>query len=209
MTLARWHERFQGKLAGSVYAAAPPDRVDTAIALARAGLDVHVDLIGDANDAHVGVGLADLRAMAAHVERDRIGVHLIGSSGYVASVLEAVLELRPAVVFLPWASFTFESSAAIRTAGGSPWITLWDEWDGTGSPLWEGDPDGVLVMLIEPGTTGTARLDRLGLVSACAAVKPVAVDGGVNHDLSPHCLQAGAQNLVVGRALLNPEGTTP
>ena len=41
---------------------------------------------------------------------------------------------------------------AIRAAGGAAWIAVWREWDGARRSTWPTDPDGVLVMLIEPGT---------------------------------------------------------
>jgi pentose-5-phosphate-3-epimerase len=202
--LAPWHTRFPALLAGSVYAVPPFERRRTAAALADAGLDVHVDLMAPGEGLPVGVGLDELRAIATRVSSKRIGVHLIGSVDFVDEVLPTVLETRPAKVFLPWAAFTEHRATLVRAAGSSPWIALWTEWDGTGMPPWPTQPDGVLVMLIEPGSSDTCRLDRLELATSCAAVLPVNVDGGVTEDVAPLCVTAGVESMVVGRALLAP-----
>lgn len=205
--LAQWHQDFRGSLAGSVYAATG-SRVALAHDLAHAGLDVHVDVMAVSEGLPAGVSLADLQMISATVDRHRIGVHLIGSADYVDAVLPKILALRPGVVFLPWHAFSDERANAIRVSGGSAWIAVWREWDGLEDPRWPSDPDGVLVMLIEPGTTDRSRLDRLRLVSACTAMfseLPVAVDGGVTEEIAPMCAAAGVSQMVVGRALLTAE----
>ena len=205
--LAPWHTDFAGTLAGSVYAA-PGSRVAAAHALVESGHDVHVDVMAASEGLPVGVSLADLQAISATTDPRRVGVHVIGSCDFVDAVLPKILPLGPGVVFLPWPSFTPERADAIRATGGTAWIAVWREWDGQDAPQWLTDPDGVLVMLIEPGTTDTCRLDRLDLVTACTtrfAELPVAVDGGVTQDIAPLCAAAGAHQMVVGRALLTSE----
>jgi hypothetical protein len=205
--LASWHHDFPGLLAGSVYAATG-SRVAAAQALAETGLDVHVDVMAVSEGLPAGVSLAELQMISAAVDRQRIGVHLIGSGEFVDAVLPKILALRPGVVFLPWQAFTLARAQAIRAAGGSAWIAVWREWDGLGDPPWPTDPDGVLVMLIEPGTRDRCRLDRLGVVTACTArfsKLPVAVDGGVTEEIAPLCAAAGVHQMVVGRALLTSE----
>ncbi|WP_422746755.1 ribulose phosphate epimerase [Mycobacterium sp. WMMD1722] len=208
--LAPWHERFGGRIAGSVYAVAPRQRIAAARDLAGAGLDVHVDVMAEAEGLPAGVSLAELSRIAGVVDSARLGVHLIGSPAFVDATLPAVLAHRPATVFLPWAAFSAPRVQAVRAAGGAAWIAVWDEWDGS-PPVWPETPDGVLVMLIEPGTADRARTDRLGIVSACAPQLPVIVDGGVTEDLAPLCITAGVESMVVGRALLpDPaKGRTP
>ena len=214
--LAPWHRRFPGQLAGSVYAAAPEARIDTAEALSAAGLDVHVDVMAEAEGLPAGVSLAELNRIAAAVDPARIGVHLIGSPDFVDTILASVLAVRPAVVFLPWAAFSVERADAVRAAGAQAWVALWQEWDGldeNSAPTWPSTPDGVLVMLIEPGTKDRCALGRLAVVTACAGDLPVAVDGGVTESVAELCVTAGASSIVVGRALLagtptaSPEGT--
>ena len=205
--LATWHHDFPGVLAGSVYAA-PDSRVATAQTLAAAGIDVHIDVMAVSEGLPPGVSLAELQMISAVVDRERIGVHLIGSGDYVDAVLPKILALRPGVVFLPWPAFTAERAKAIRAHDGGAWIAVWREWDGLGDPRWPAEPDGVLVMLIEPGTRDRCRLDRLGLVTACTTRftgLPVAVDGGVTKEIAPLCAASGVRQMVVGRALLTSE----
>ncbi|MBO0676009.1 ribulose phosphate epimerase [Mycolicibacterium sp. S2-37] len=213
--LAPWYERFPGRIAGSVYAVAPADRAAIAGEMADVGLDVHVDVMAESEGLPTGVSVAELSAIAQTVDRTRpdagVDVHLIGSPDFVDATLGAVLEHRPSKVFLPWAAFTEHRARSIRAAGGSAWIALWKEWNGFGPARWPATPDGVLVMLIEPGTTDRCRLDRLGIVTACVPHLPVIVDGGVTEDIAPLCITAGAESLVVGRALLPApaKGNTP
>lgn len=202
--LAFWRQSFPGRVAGSVYTVPPAERTRTARDLADAGLDVHVDMMASDEGYPVGVGIDGLRDIAAAVDPERVGVQLIGSAVFVDAVLPEVLSTRPGKVFLPWHVFTADRADAVRAAGGAAWIACWDEWDGNGSPPWPASPDGALVMLIEPGTSGTCRLSQLAVVSAFANEVPVNVDGGVTEDVAPLCLTAGAESMVVGRALLAP-----
>lgn len=206
--IADWRDRFPGRVAGSVYAAAPADRVRAARELADAGLDVHVDVMSNDEGHPDGVSLGELREIAATVQRSRIGVHLIGSPAFVDAALPEVLSTRPGRVFLPWRAFTADRAENVRSVGSAAWIAVWDEWDGIGSASWPARPDGALVMLIEPGTSGSCRLSQLAVVSACAPDMPVHVDGGVTEDVAPLCLAAGAESMVVGRALLSPHPLT-
>lgn len=199
-TLAPWHTRFPGRIAGSVYAVEPGERIAAAREMADAGVDVHIDMMAEAEGLPAGVSLAELTGIADAVDPARLGVHLIGSPDFVGATLPTVLAHRPATVFLPWASFTESRAQAVRAAGGAAWIAVWDEWDGA-APGWPATPDGVLVMLIEPGTRDACRTDRLDLVAACAPLS-VIVDGGVTEVVAPQCLRAGAESMVVGRALL-------
>lgn len=203
IALAPWHRDFPGLLAGSVYSATE-DRVAAALTLADTGLDVHVDVMAVSEGLPAGVSLAELQMISTAVDRKKIGVHLIGSADFVDAVLPKILAFHPGAVFLPWQAFTPERAHAIRDAGGSAWIAVWREWDGLADPQWPAEPDGVLVMLIEPGTKDRCGLDRLSLVTACTTRTelPVAVDGGVTEEIAPLCAAAGARQIVVGRALL-------
>jgi hypothetical protein len=163
---------------------------------------VHIDVMAASEGLPTGVSLAELQMISDVVDRRRIGVHLIGSADFVDAVLPKILALRPGVVFLPWHAFTDARAGAVRTAGCSAWIAVWREWDGHGAPAWPVAPDGVLVMMIQPGTRDTCSLGRLSVVEACASELPVAVDGGVTEAVAPLCLFAGAQSLVAGRSLL-------
>ncbi|WP_193048102.1 beta/alpha barrel domain-containing protein [Mycolicibacterium baixiangningiae] len=202
-TLAPWHREFPGLLAGSVYAVSPEARTAAALMMRDAGIDVHVDVMADGEGLPAGVSPAELSDIATALGPSRFDVHLIGSSGFVDDALPDVLSHAPQKVFLPWAAFTEERANAVRDAGGSAWVALWQEWDATGAPAWPTPPDGVLVMLIEPGTRARCRTDRLAIVRALAARLPVIVDGGVMKDIAPLCVTAGVESMVVGRALLS------
>jgi pentose-5-phosphate-3-epimerase len=203
--LAPWHERFPGRLAGSVYAAPHGSRIFAAQLLSAAGLDVHVDVMAETEGRPAGVSMAELADIVAAVGPSKVEVHLIGSPEFVDTKLLRILQVRPARVFLPWDSFTERRADALRAAGSSAWISLWTEWDGTVAPRWRATPDGALVMLIEPGSRNHCRVDRLGIVTAFASENPgmpVIVDGGITEDIAPLCVTAGVESMVVGRALL-------
>lgn len=200
--LAPWHTEFAGRLAGSVYAAPPSARLETARRLADAGLDIHIDVMAADEGLPAGVSPAEIAEIAAAVGSARLDIHLIGSPAFVDATVPDLLALAPAKIFLPWAAFTEPRAGLIRRAGSAAWIALWKEWDGFDEPHWPAVPDGVLVMLIEPGTKDRCRVERLGIVTACAPELPVIVDGGVTEDIAPLCITAGVESMVVGRALL-------
>ena len=203
--LAPWHERFPGRLAGSVYAAPPGSRIAAAQSLSDAGLDVHVDVMAESGGLPAGVSMAELADIVAAVGPSRVEVHLIGSPEFVDTKLLRILQVRPAKVYLPWDAFTERRADALRAVGSSALISLWTEWDGAVAPRWRATPDGALVMLIEPGTRDRCRVDRLGIVTAVASENPgmpVIVDGGITEDIAPLCVTAGVESMVVGRALL-------
>jgi pentose-5-phosphate-3-epimerase len=203
--IASWHERFRGQLAGSVYAVPSEARIAAAEALSAAGMTVHVDVMAETEGFPAGVTMAELADIVSAVGPSRVEVHLIGSAEFVDSKLLRVLQLRPAKVFLPWDAFTERRADALHAVGSSAWIALWQEWDGldhSSAPRWPARPDGVLVMLIEPGSRDQARIGQLAVVTACAGKLPVAVDGGVTEPVAELCVAAGASAVVVGRALL-------
>jgi hypothetical protein len=209
--LAPWHERFHGQLAGSVYAAPSGSRIVAAQAFSEAGINVHVDVMAEADGLPPGVSMAELAEIVAAVGPSKVEVHLIGSAEFVDTKLLRILQLRPAKVFLPWGAFTARRADALRAVGSSAWIVLWRECDGLdpSAPPWPAKPDGLLVMLIEPGSRGRSAISRLGVVTACAGALPVAVDGGVTESVAERSVAAGARSIVVGRALLGDTSEMP
>lgn len=140
--LAPWHRDFPGMLAGSVYAVAPGGRASAAAAMRDAGIGIHVDVMAEDEGLPAGVGRRELADVASAAGPARLDVHLIGSPAFVDCALPEVLAHAPAKVFLPWAAFTEERAAAVRDAGASAWIALWQEWDGTGAPGGRPHPTG-------------------------------------------------------------------
>ena len=166
---------------------------------------VHVDVMAETEGLPAGVGMAELADIVAAIGSSRVEVHLIGSAEFVDTKLLRILQLRPAKVFLPWGAFTERRADALRAVGSSAWIVLWREWDGiahSSATPWPATPDGVLVMLIEPGSRHRCAVGRLAVVTACVGDLPVAVDGGVTESVAELCVTAGARSVVVGRALL-------
>jgi hypothetical protein len=172
---------------------------------------VHVDVMAETEGLPAGVSMAELADIVAAVGSSSVEVHLIGSAEFVDTKLLRVLHLRPAKVFLPWDAFTERRANALRAVGSSAWIALWREWDGLdpSAPPWRATPDGLLVMLIEPGSRGRSAIRRLDVVAACAGYLPVAVDGGVTEPVAERSVTAGARSIVVGRALLGDAAETP
>lgn len=209
--LATWHERFHGQLAGSVYAAPSGSRVVAAQTLSAAGINVHVDVMAEEEGFPAGVSIAELADIVAAVGPRRVEVHLIGSAEFVDTKLLRILQLRPARVFLPWAAFTEQRADALRAVGSSAWIALWRECDGLdpSAPPWPATPDGLLVMLIEPGSQDRSAINRLNIVTACSGTLPVAVDGGVTELVAERSVAAGARSVVVGRALFGDTSEVP
>lgn len=198
--IAPWCTGYPGRIFGSVYAAQPPQRTAFARALAAHGFGVHIDVMADGEGLPAGVSLAELHDISS--APGSVDVHLIGSAAFADDVLPDVLRAQPAKVILPWDAFDRARTETIRAAGAQAWIALWREWAPDGAPPpWPAEPDGAVVMLIEPGTRDQCLPDRLNIAAACAAHVPVIVDGGVTEDLAPLCVTAGA-DMVVGRALL-------
>lgn len=182
-----------GSRAGSLYAVPAPDRIAAARQLAAAGWWVHVDVMVAPAGTSGGVGLDELAAVRAELPGARVEVHVIDLGGDLDPVLAQVLRARPDRVVLP------PAHCDRRRVGG---VELWAERDRR--PLPTGlDVDGVLVMLIDPGTTQPIDLDRLAAVADVPAGLAVGVDGGVGPGHAGVCARAGVGHLVSGRALLS------
>jgi hypothetical protein len=202
-TLASWHREYRGLIAGSVYDAAPSDPGSLTRALTAEGVTVHVRVA-----SRDGMSLPELRAIARLARPSLVDVHLNGPDDFVDGLLATVLAVRPARVFLPWMTFTESRANTIRGADIRAWITLRDEWDGSGSDApWPITPDGVLAILTEPDADDDSdfRIERLAVVTDCIArypALPVIAGGDITEAIAPLCVRAGVQQLVLGRALL-------
>ncbi len=196
-TLAATVRDGGAELAGSLYALPPRDRARGAELLHRHGLWVHADVFADDT---AGVDL-DLVADLAAAGTGRLDIHLLTAGALPA--LDVVC--RPGVDRITFAAEGVEDVAVvagrIRAAGVSPWLAV-----APATPLADcaealGHVDGVLVMLLEPGTRRPADLGQLAKVRAKATSLPAGVDGGVDAAGLPPILTAGARYVVAGRSL--------
>ena len=195
-------------LAGSLYAVPAQNRAAAAQLLNRCGLWVHADVFAD---AEVGVSL-DLITRLADDGTGPIAVHLL-TSGALAALY---VICRPGIARI---TFPYEGTddveavaARIRAVGAQPWLavapgTRFDDCR-NGLPY----VDGVLVMLIEPGTKDAADLTQLAKIEAVRAQWAGGVDGGVGEGNVERILAAGTSYVVVGRRLFTrpeskPQGT--
>lgn len=196
------------ELSGSLYAVAPAHRLAAAQLLTEQNIWIHADVF---EDAQTGVSL-DLIRQLSDEGAGPLDVHLL-TAGTLQD-LDAVC--RPGISRI---TFPFEDvpdpaavAARIRAAGISPWLavaptTTLETCTGALPHV-----DGLLVMLIEPGTRDSFDPAQLGKVSQASTARSVGVDGGVGEDNLGKVLNAGATYIVVGRRLFavpTPSGTTP
>jgi ribulose-phosphate 3-epimerase len=161
----------------------------------------------------MGVSL-DLITRLAEEGTGRFDVHLLtevteGAMG----ALEVVCRPGIARVTFPYeGTDDVEAVAApVRAVGARPWLAV-----APGTRIDEcrdvlAHVDGVLVMLIEPGTRQLADLAQLTKVDMAHPVRTAGVDGGVNEENVDRILAAGTGYVVVGRRLFTcsqhkPEG---
>lgn len=195
-------------LAGSIYAVAEADRLAAAQRLERAGLWIHADVIID-DGTHRGVDLSLVRTLA---ER-RIGpldIHVIAPQ--LDGLIDEVCAQKVDRVTFPFESCADHTAVAdtaeqIRASGATAWLALAPATDlAAVQPCFE-MLDGLLIMLIEPGTTGAADPALATKAGQTRHALPAGVDGGINADNLATCLQSGADYIVSGRALFHPTPT--
>ena len=159
----------------------------------------------------MGVSL-DLITRLAEEGTGPIDVHLLTEGAMGA--LEVVCRPGIARVTFPYeGTDDVEAVAArVRAVGARPWLavapdTRIDEYRDALAHV-----DGLLVMLIEPGTRQkTADLAQLTKVETVHTLRTAGVDGGVDEENVERILAAGTGYVVVGRRLFTcsshePEG---
>lgn len=186
------------RLGGSLYAVEPADRMRAAEMLGERGIWLHADLF---ENSEVGVPLAHIRT---YVEKDlgRVDAHLLTAGAL--RYLDELCDLGVTRVTYPVEGVAnpFEVARQIRRAGVSPWLALSPETSIESCVDMLSEVDGVLVMLIRPGSQDESDLSLLAKVSKAAAMDvTVGVDGGVNERNLDDIIDAGATYLVVGRRL--------
>jgi pentose-5-phosphate-3-epimerase len=182
---------------GSLYGVAPEHRPAAARLLAQQRLWVHADVFADAK---AGVSL-DLIKELADERATPVDVHLLTADAL--DVLPPVCRAGVARVTFPFEGVSDPSKVAahIRAAGAAPWLAIapWTSVDECSDALRH--VDGLLVMLVKPGTHGRADTTLLPKVDAAAGQQPVGVDGGVGEANLNVVLAAGASYVVIGRQL--------
>jgi pentose-5-phosphate-3-epimerase len=206
-------------LAASIYAAAAPaDRLAVAQAAADAGLWIHADVI-ITDGTHRGIEPKLIRDLA-----DRgigpIDIHIIieNDSPATATAADPLPPLLDELCRIPVARITIplettadlpRTTTRIQDTGTACWLAIAPATDPADALAHLPYLDGVLVMLIEPGTATHADARLSDKAQAIAPYTAVGVDGGVNHSNLTTYLRAGARYIVSGRGLLtehDPEG---
>jgi pentose-5-phosphate-3-epimerase len=186
-------------LAGSIYAVMAPGRLAVAEFLADAELWIHADVIVD-NDAHRGVDLPLIRTLVGR-RLGPVDVHLIASD--LDGLLDEVCRERVDRITFPFEACDDVGAVAdqIRASGAVPWVAVAPETDLAVVRPHLPAVDGVLVMLIQPGSSDAADPRLKAKVDSAAPLTTVGVDGGVNEANLSGYLHAGARYIVSGRAL--------
>ncbi|NVN03533.1 MULTISPECIES: beta/alpha barrel domain-containing protein [Asaia] len=186
-------------LGGSLYAAPAHERLAMADALARAHLWAHADFFAPGAE---GVDLTTMDAILAR-EHGLLDAHLLNNDALVWFDSLATRPLDRLTLPLETDADLHSAIATLRHRRISPWLALAPQ-----STIAEAEPflesvDGVLVMLIAPGTKDAASLSLLDKNRALRARGVTnGVDGGVTAETLPRIVQAGASYLVIGRSML-------
>jgi pentose-5-phosphate-3-epimerase len=211
VALQPWYRAFDDHVVGgSVYAVKPELRVDAAVQLTAANCRVHADVILGPDNRHRGVSWHELAAIRQAAPTARIDLHLIAPGRSTDTVrlaeerraIETAVQIGAEFITVNNRCLSRHATAltTARAAGTNLWLEVPPDEPGTdeqGTAV-----DGILVMLIEPGTKQAANLAHLEKVQRLAQTVPVAVDGGVTRKIAAKCLQLGARYAISGRDLL-------
>ena len=181
------------EVSGSIYAVRSEDRPAVARMLSEQKLWVHADVFADLRH---GVSLDLIAELDGAVD-----VHLLTADAMDA--LDAVCRAGIARVTFPFEDVPDVAAVAarIRAAGASPWLAIAPET--TLDMCADALPhvDGLLVMLIAPGSSDQTDPALLSKVRRASLALPVGVDGGVGESNLADVVAAGATYVVIGRRL--------
>jgi pentose-5-phosphate-3-epimerase len=211
VALQPWHRAFGDHVVGgSVYAVKPRLRVEAAVQLTAANCRVHADIILGPDHRHRGVSWDELAEIRQAAPTARIDLHLIARGKSMDPVrlaeerraIETAVQIGAEFITVSNRCLSVHATAltTARAAGTNLWLEVPPDKPGTDEPGIA--IDGVVVMLIEPGTKQAANLAHLEKVERLARTVPVAVDGGVTRKIAAKCLQLGASYTISGRDLL-------
>lgn len=161
------------------------------------GLWIHADVFADAS---MGVSL-DLITGLVDTGVGPVDVHLLTADA--SDALDVVCRPGVARITMPFEGMgDIETHASrVRDVGARPWLAV-----APGTPLGAyrehlAHVDGVLVMLIEPGTKNSADLTQLTKVEQRQRDRAAGVDGGVDEANLGAILDAGTEYVVIGHRL--------
>lgn len=192
------------RIAGSLLAAPPAQRLRAARRLTTARHRVHVDVVDHTYPIGVGVDPALVGTLTAE-RMGPVDVHLL-----VAQPRDMALDALDHGadrVTVQLEAVDDREVEAIGAAAASHGAEFWVAAD-VATPLsaladYLGAVDGVLAMLAPAGTSGTsADLRRLDEIACIATSTVVGVDGGVEPGHLPRLVAAGVREAVIGRALV-------
>jgi 2-desacetyl-2-hydroxyethyl bacteriochlorophyllide A dehydrogenase len=214
VTIEPWHESIDAVVAGSLFAVETRMRLAAASALSATGCAIHLDFIIDDRGQHLGVHPDELSALLTLTSPlTPIDVHVMCTVGAdkisepakleAQRVLSSLVGKRVSHVTVSRSTFIDQPQLIRRLQDSSVpvWVDLPPGDLARDLPV---SADGVLVMLISPGTVAEANPACLDQVPALAQSWTVGVDGGITAALAIAAVTAGAQFVVSGRALLTP-----
>jgi len=158
----------------------------------------HADVF---DDVRKGVSL-DLITEMANTGTGLIDVHLL-AEGALSAAFDVVCRPGVSGITFPYEGVDDVEAVArrIRAVGAQPWLAI--------SPATQIERrrtslchvDGLLIMLIEPGSKQAADVAHLEKVAATHQQHSTGVDGGVTEAILDQILSAGTGYIVVGRRL--------
>jgi ribulose-phosphate 3-epimerase len=196
------------QLSGSFLTVPAKERFDAARQLVESGTFIHADVLDHTFDIKAGADPSLLLRLSAEWPA-MLDIHLMTEDPADA--------IRDLVVSNQIARITahvrphhhVDHRAVLAGKSAAFWLSIeLDEWsaDDLEGLLERDQPDGVLVMLVPPGTRkGKADYGILQSPqwAALHAQGPIGVDGGVTRDRIDQLIEAGANYVVMGRYLFD------
>lgn len=202
MSLEAFFQQFEGSFVGA--ASLTPLPLDAwrraAEQLGQTSLWVHLDIMDGLFTPRLGAPVTEMLWLNSP-GIGPVDIHLMVQDPN--AWLPDVLALHPArvTVHVESCDDAVSLSDRVRASNASPWLAINPNTDCKVLEQVLPHFDGVLVLLIPPGTSNAADLSLRSRVAQLSSMATVGVDGGVNSANAGDWISAGASYLVVGRAL--------